>query len=545
MRAPLFVLIGLALLLSVLWGRQSGMGGKEKRGGQSPVTSDERAGGKTGLPPKLIENQAAARLKNGERLARLACQTCHLFPEPALLDKKTWSDYVLPNMQLYLGLSRLEDIQEPQREMFRSAGVIPPAPLISRSDWEQIVHYYQTTAPGQMPAQAEKEEIKLGLPGFVVEPPRFRHSPPLTTLVDIDPVTQRIYMADATTQSLHILDSNGVPIQNIPVGNIAVSLSRAEQGLYLACIGHFFPEEEKRGQVILLERTGEGYRRKVLLSELHRPAHLELADLNGNGKLDFVLSQFGYLTGRLSWFENLGGDEYREHLLFPKAGAIRTVVKDFNGDGYPDIAALFGQETEALIIFYGNEKGGFTSREVFRKPPSYGHTYFEMADFNGNGLPDFLVTNGDNGDYHSPPKSYHGVRIYLNQGNDVFEESFFYPMHGAFKAVARDFDGDGNLDIAAISFFPDYEKAPRESFVFLKNHGGLNFSAYTFPECISGRWLTMDAADLDGDGGIDIVLGSLIGMNTEEVPPFLLESWQKGSPSVLILRNTLHQDLLR
>ena len=64
-----------------------------------------------------------------------------------------------------------------------------------------------------------------------------------------------------------------------------------------------------------------------------------------------------------------------------------------------------------------------------------------MADFNRDGLPDILVTNGDNGEYPSPLKKYHGIRIYLNKGNWRFEEAFFYPLNGAFKAVARDLTG--------------------------------------------------------------------------------------------------------
>jgi hypothetical protein len=482
-----------------------------------------------------------AQWTGGEKLARAACQSCHLFPEPDLLDKKTWADAVLPKMMIYLGLTPFEEVQVPERELVKASGLIPAAPLISKAHWDQIVEYYLGTAPDQIPPQAPKEKVRMGLKGFVVEPPRFRHSPPLTTLVEIDPGEQKIYMADASTQALHILSADGVPERAIEVGNISVSLTRTERGLYLTCIGHFFPAEEPRGQLILLERAGEGFRRKVLLSGLRRPVHIEFGDFNRNGTMDFVLSQFGYLTGRLSWFEDLGRDQYREHVLFPKAGAVRTAVMDFNGDGYLDIAALFGQEIEAMFIFYGSESGAFTSREIFRKPPSYGHTYFEMADFNGDGLPDFLVTNGDNGDYRSPAKNYHGIRIYLNRGGGRFEEAFFYPMHGAFKAVARDFDKDGDLDIAAISFFPDYEKAPQESFVYLENLGGLRFSASTFPEAISGRWLALDAADLDGDGDIDIVLGSLIEMNSD-VPPALKKNWEQTGPSVLILRNTLHAE---
>jgi hypothetical protein len=174
---------------------------------------------------------------------------------------------------------------------------------------------------------------------------------------------------------------------------------------------------------------------------------------------------------------------------------------------------------------------------VFQKHPAFGHVYFELADFDGDGRMDLLVVNGDNGEYESPLKSYHGVRIYLNRDGMRFDEAFFFPINGATKAVARDFNGNGRLDIAVISFFPDYVDAPRESFVLLENLGGLNFSPRTFPECVSGRWSVMDAADLNGNGAIDIVLGSYIRGPTP-VPGFLSELWEKRSPSVLILRNS-------
>jgi hypothetical protein len=46
----------------------------------------------------------ADSVQEGKKLAMDYCQRCHLFPEPALLDKKTWTTSVLTNMGLRLGI---------------------------------------------------------------------------------------------------------------------------------------------------------------------------------------------------------------------------------------------------------------------------------------------------------------------------------------------------------------------------------------------------------------------------------------------------------
>src|SRR5713101_2085527 len=49
-------------------------------------------------PPLLLDAE------RGHRLAQTYCQSCHLFPEPALLDKATWENGALPDMAPWLGL---------------------------------------------------------------------------------------------------------------------------------------------------------------------------------------------------------------------------------------------------------------------------------------------------------------------------------------------------------------------------------------------------------------------------------------------------------
>jgi len=75
--------------------------------------------------------------------------------------------------------------------------------------------------------------------------------------------------------------------------------------------------------------------------------------------------------------------------------------------------------------------------------------------------------------------------------------------------VARDFDLDGDLDIAAIGFSDDLGKT-EHGFLLLKNDGKMNFSAFSSPDAANGKWITMEAADLDNDGDDDIIIGSFI-----------------------------------
>ena len=117
------------------------------------------------------------------------------------------------------------------------------------------------------------------------------------------------------------------------------------------------------------------------------------------------------------------------------------------------------------------------------------------------GICDFLVTNGDtDADPFNTLKNYHGVRIYLNNGLNEFRMAYFYPMYGAHFAKASDFDGDGDLDIAASAFFPDFAADKPEQFVYLQNIGELNFQPFTHSATYDGRFMTLDVGDIDLDG---------------------------------------------
>jgi hypothetical protein len=214
-------------------------------------------------------------------------------------------------------------------------------------------------------------------------------------------------------------------------------------------------------------------------------------------------------------------------------------LKDMNGNGLLDIVVLTAAETETMEILYNKGNGNFTSKIIYQKHPAFAHTHFELADFDGDGKEDLIVSNGATGEWFtSTLKAYHGLRIYLNRGEGKFEEAFFFRMNGAYQFTIGDFDQDGDIDIAAVSFYPDYRHASAESFVYLENQGNLTFRAFTFPEVLVGRWITIHAGDLDGDGDLDLVLGSKFD-GPSSVPRALFDNWFEEGPSFIVLRNLL------
>ncbi len=478
-------------------------------------------------------NEADNTVAEGEKLARVHCISCHAFPEPALLDKKTWTTGVLPQMA---ELMYVEHYYDPKNTS-GALGDIPvkPGQLFPSEKWEKIIKYYTDAAPEKLPGRTDTlSSIQVGMKNFSAFSFYGRFPNPVTTLVYIDTVAKKIFFGDGNagkvfvaTAAFNITDSffTSAGATDIHPGKVTS----------VVAIESITPSDEPRGKLEIVKKGAEPV---TIIGNLRRPVQATYADLNNDGREDVIISEFGFRQGALSWFENTGKGNYTRHILKALPGATRMEVYDFNKDGKPDIAVLMAQGDEGVFIFYNEGNGQFREDRVIRFPPAYGSNYFQLFDFNGDGFMDILTTNGDNADYSIILKPYHGIRIFYNNGSNQFEQKYFLPVYGAQKAIPADFDNDGDIDIVSIAFYPDYEKLPEESFIYWENSGNNTYKRYTFSDFADGRWLTMDAGDMDGDGDKDIIIGNAF-IPVGHVPPSLIEQWRSRPVSITVLENTI------
>ena len=532
------LLIGAAILM--LYREPPAVGG---RAGFASHSSPGQVG-------TAMTREDVLALTEGRQLAQTICASCHLFPDPQLLDRVTWAMEVLPDMAHWMGM-RLHD-EDPYLalgldERVREARVIPDQPPITVKQWRAICFYYLHESPISSTPQPDRAPIVRGLSGFKVEFPTQRGKPQ-TTLVKIDPEQNRIYLGSIGAEHsgmLSVFSQAGAHERSMPTPSPPVSLTIQPTQLLATLIGPYGPSDELSGKVVSIPRPDTpAPAGGDLLTGQPRSTQAFPADLNGDGRTDIVLCGYGHILGKLCWFENKGDGVYEEQILLDQGGVLQARALDWNQDNRLDLIVMTAQQREGVYLMTNLGNGDFEPRAILEMHPAWGFGSFELADLNGDGHLDLVTANGDNGDFtgHLPPfKSYHGYRIYLNDGEFNFAESWFYPVNGAFKVLARDFDGDGDQDLATTSFYADYANSPEEGFILFENKtrekSKPSFAPRTFDEVSRGRWITLDANDLDFDGDIDIVLGSM-GSGPATAPAPLRKQWYDSGPPFVILRNS-------
>ncbi len=482
------------------------------------------------------QNNDAKIKKKGEDMAKVYCGSCHQFPDPALLTKKIWTNKVLPNMATRMGFKwgypyqglDAEEVKELINRKF-----FPEDPVISEEMMLRIVKYYENNAPAKPYPQKRSISPDTNFNLFAIKNIKRKSLSTQNILFKTFPKEKFLIKSfeDFGTWQTDMLGNNSKKISKISASDVHIFNDK----LYLLNIRNTKPSNLPKGSII--EYNFEIKNQSIAIDSLIRPVNMDITDLNLDNKPDFIICEFGDYLGQLSLhISNSKG--YKKIILKDYPGACKAKFVDINHDGKLDIVVAMSQAKEELLIFYNKGNFNFEEKSISKFPSSFGLNNMQIEDIDNDGLQDILITNGDNADISSQLKNYHGIRIYKNLGNSKFKLAWFYPIYGASNIVVEDFDQDAKKDFAIISHFPDFNDKKHEDFVFFKNLGNNKYKPYKFLSPFNGRLLTLDKADFDLDGDMDIVIGNYID-NLTDPGVTNYTNWQKANKESWVLENKL------
>lgn len=449
-----------------------------------------------------------------EEEVRRVCAACHAYPPPDTFPRPAWRKEVkqgydffhadpsyrdpappLEAVVRYYEKRAPEALADPARPpashppAFRFAARAAPGPADGRSPGVTHVSVVRLTAK-------DRPELLVcdALANQIVLAP-----------VDGSPGGERVIARGLCAGHAEVADLDGDGINDVIV----------------ACLGTFQATDDRVGSVVWLRGTAAGTLEPVtLLDGLGRVADVRAADFDGDGKLDLVVAEFGWhRTGGILLLENRTTDRAKPafvpRVLDPRHGTTHVPVADLNGDGKPDFVAVISQEHETVVAFLNEGGGRFRTETIYAAPhPTYGCNGVQLVDLDADGKLDVVLTNGDSLDPPYLVRPDHGVTWLRNEGKYPFAVRRLADCPGAGSPAVADFNGNGLPDVAFATFlpgdaFPQRGRLRLESVLVLEQVSPGVFARHAL-EVGACDHLACAAADLDADGKPDLVVGNFV-----------------------------------
>lgn len=169
-------------------------------------------------------------------------------------------------------------------------------------------------------------------------------------------------------------------------------------------------------------------------------AYVATADLNGNGRLDLIVSHF--VDNAISVLPGNGDGTFGDPTSYSVGRSpLGLFVVDFNDDGHLDIATgegtpdgMTGNDSGIFAVLLGRGDLSFVAAPAVLQ--SRDIRGFAAADFNGDGRVDLAMDSAPS------------IAVQLQRANGTFERTLAAAGGGVESLAAADFNGDGAMDLA-------------------------------------------------------------------------------------------------
>ena len=240
--------------------------------------------------------------------------------------------------------------------------------------------------------------------------------------------------------------------------------------------------------------AGDNYASAWMSEELDWGRALAWGDFDGDGDQDFVVGNGFADRGRNRIYRNDGAASFS--VFWTSVGVAYTPDvgwADVDGDTDLDMLAIVNSG-----VFLYRQTNGVFEPGVNATPSSGGAGSFDTADFDGDGDVD-IATGG-----------VPGSSIYLNDGSGSFTRMTWDGPANASTVALGDYDHDGDPDLAI---------GLSRGFFLYKNDGGAPVPAFNSSEIgITDYSSEVAWLDFDGDGDLDLAAAHCVSSATGCTP---------------------------
>ena len=233
--------------------------------------------------------------ETGEGLSKIYCASCHTYPSPDLLDKKTWADFVLIRMGSFLGIyqdgNKYVDKMpskwlEPGKggERVKQAKIYPDKPALTVEQWQKITKFYLEKAPASIPSASAKTEIKIGIPFFKSKSfSQKKDILPVVQAMAVDSKNKLVY-ATELQGGVYKFNYQGKALEYLKGKSHIVDIEIEEDQFITLDMASRYASDNPRGTFNISKSFHDFKQKKyeASLEKLMRPVSFTSGDLNGD-----------------------------------------------------------------------------------------------------------------------------------------------------------------------------------------------------------------------------------------------------------------------